>query len=417
MRLLIVFITILFDLIAFGMIIPLHPYLAREFGGSPLLVGLLMSTYSLFQFIFSPFWGQISDRVGRRPILLLTLFGSALSHIMFAFSPSLLFLFLARSLAGFFGANLSTAMAAVADITPLEKRSQSMGLVGAAFGLGFVLGPFFGAYLTDIGTSISQAAPFGHQFPALMAGIIGLCNFVFAFFAFKETLQKTEGTPKKRLSRLAQLKAVKENHSPLIMKLILLFFLSTIALAIIEAPLFMWMQDKYSWTLKQASLGFAYIGILMAFTQGYLVRKFLPKYGEKNILQLSLVLMLLGFLGLAASVSILTLALALTLFGIGHGLFQPSVTGSLSGLTRKEDQGLIMGLNQSFSALARILGPALGGFVYGSIHPRIPFSLSFTFILLGLFLYFKYKNQIPSFATKLPTAKQLKQKTPKGTAT
>ena len=158
-RLLIIFVTVFIDLVGFGIIIPMNPYLAKAFGASAFEVGLLMSSYSLMQFLFSPVWGQLSDRIGRRPVILISLVGGAASHLGFAFATSFWMLVLARSLAGLFGGNLSAAMAYIADITPEKDRSKGMGLIGAAFGLGFILGPLIGYVFSRVGLQLGDHPP------------------------------------------------------------------------------------------------------------------------------------------------------------------------------------------------------------------------------------------------------------------
>src|SRR6185312_15700921 len=188
-RLLIIFLTVFIDLVGFGIIIPMNPYLAEAFGASPFQVGLLMSVYSLMQFIFSPFWGQLSDRVGRRPVILISLLGGAASHLGFAFATSFWALVLARSLAGLFGGNLSAARAYIADITPEKDRSKGMGLIGAAFGIGFILGPLIGYVFGRVGVHLGTLPPLGESFPALIAAFICFSNFLFAYFALPESRQ------------------------------------------------------------------------------------------------------------------------------------------------------------------------------------------------------------------------------------
>ncbi|MCJ8275373.1 MAG: MFS transporter, partial [Bdellovibrionales bacterium] len=166
----IIFFTVFLDLVGFGIILPLIPYLAREFKASPVQIGFLMAIFSFMQFLFSPLWGKLSDRFGRRPIILISLFGASFSYVFFAFAQTLTLLFVARGLAGFFAANISAAQAYIADITPKDKRSVGMGLIGAAFGLGFIMGPAIAGLTGPIGEALGDQPPFGIQFSALVAG-------------------------------------------------------------------------------------------------------------------------------------------------------------------------------------------------------------------------------------------------------
>ena len=181
--LIILFSSILMDLVGFGMLIPLMPYLSRNFGASDLQIGFLMSVYSIAQLCAAPFWGWLSDRFGRRPILLINFLGTALAHFWFGWAGSILHLFLARVLSGVFGASISTAYAYIADITNENDRSKNMGLIGMAFGLGFVIGPFLGGLLSVTGAKLGTVPPFGSSFVAIVAAIICLSTlFLQSFF-------------------------------------------------------------------------------------------------------------------------------------------------------------------------------------------------------------------------------------------
>jgi multidrug resistance protein len=261
----VIFFTVFLDLVGFGIIIPLSPYLAREFGASAFEVGLLMAVYSGMQFLFSPFWGGISDRVGRRPVLLVSIAGTAIAHTLFYFADHLWLLFAARLLAGAFSANISTAMAYIADITPAQDRSRNMGLIGAAFGLGFVLGPAIAGLL----------AHFGENFPALAAAFLSLLNFTLAVFVLDESLSEQSRRQRPRGSRLRSI--AEKMQRPVVGSLLFAQFAIGLAMANMEASLFLYMQDRFGWGVRQSSYGFAYVGICIAFTQGYLVRKYLPE--------------------------------------------------------------------------------------------------------------------------------------------
>jgi len=382
--LLVVFLTVFIDLVGFGMIIPLSPYLAQNFGASPLQVGLLMAIYSGAQFLFSPFWGHLSDRVGRRPVILISLLGAGLSHLSFGLAESLWILFLVRGLAGVFGANISTAMAAVADITDEKNRSKGMGLVGAAFGLGFVLGPAMGGFLSKYGFSA----------PAFGAAAICLTNAVFAFFVLPETRITNKGDqvlPKNTLSRFKRLKKHFQRKDVSI--LLVCSFALSVALANMEASLFLLVKDRLGWGLEPASYGFAYVGIMMAFTQGFLIRKLLPVFGEVQLIKFGAVSFGLGMLTVGLSYRVEMMALGMTALALGSGLFNPSVLGLVSLKSSKDEQGEVMGVMQSLAAIARILGPPVGGFLYGVVGSSSPFLLATALaVLVWLAVFWKLKS-------------------------
>jgi MFS transporter, DHA1 family, tetracycline resistance protein len=369
-----------------------------------------MSIYSLMQFVFNPFWGQLSDKYGRRPILLLSLLGASISHLAFAFSTTFWFMFFARLFAGTFAANISAAMASVADISDESERSKRMGLIGAAFGLGFTVGPFFGGYISAQGAHISTQAPFGLWTAALAASLLCFLNFIFAIFFLPETnpkillkkktldelptdLSSDDSVLKKSVSHTVSIPAHRKIliifeyfKKPELRNLLMTYGLNSLAMALIEVSLFLYVKDKFSLSLEQASLGFAYIGLILVFTQGFLVRKMLPKYGEKKLIKISLVLFAFGVGSIPLAPTLLLFAIPVTILSIAQGLLSPSLTGSISLKENSENQGRVMGVTQSLSALGRILGPAIAGAIYLSTNTVGPFYISSLLAILCFLL-------------------------------
>ncbi len=383
-QLVVIFITVFIYLLGFGIIIPILPILSRDFGANAIETGLLMSVYSFMQFLFAPFWGRLSDRIGRRPILIFCLLGEAVSYILFAQSRDLHLLFVARAMAGFFGASISTASAYISDITPPNERSKGMALIGVAFGLGFVFGPAIGGALTQIGSHISTEAFFNTSFAAYF--VAGICAFtsLFGYFKLEESL-KEKNKSQERKNRF--LVIFEKLQIPNVNMLIVIFFLLSFAMSSMEATLILFMGDKFQWGIKEVSYGFGYIGLIMIFSQGFLVRKLIPKLGERTVLFYGIISFStgLGIIGIAESIP--TMALAMTLLALGNGLSNPSVLGSISLLTDSSEQGGTLGVTQSLSSLGRILGPALGGFLFNNISKTSPFLFSsslgfFAFIIL-----------------------------------
>lgn len=391
--LVVVFLIVFIDLIGFGIIIPLAPYLATHVGATPFEVGFLMSIYSLMQFIFAPFWGKLSDRVGRRPILLMSLLGSSIAHLIFAFSSQLWMLFLSRAFAGFFGANISTAMAYIADVTEEKDRSKGMGLIGAAFGLGFITGPALGGILSHYGMKIGETPPFGMGFSALGASAICFLNFLVAIKVLKESLAK--GTPiKEKESRLLTIK--RYIARPTLGFLIVLTFVSTFAFAHMESTLALFVKDLWDWDIIHASFAFAYVGLISVFTQGFLIRKLMPRYGEPRLLFFGLFLAAVGLAGIGFSHNVIQLIFSVTVMGLGMGLFNPSNLGSISLLAGIREQGAVMGVSQSFSALGRILGPASGGFIYEEVGTRFPFWIGAGVMFVGFLVLLRVYKKLPN---------------------
>ncbi len=393
-QLAVIFFTVFIYLVGFGIIIPVIPILSRDFGATALETGLLLSCYSLMQFLFSPFWGRLSDRFGRRPILTFCLIGEGLSYLLFAWARQLEWLFVARLCAGFFGASISTASAYISDITPPHERSKGMALIGVAFGLGFVVGPALGGGLAVWGRFISNAPHFDTSFAALW--VAGLCfaTFIFAFKFLKESLNEKSPRAEKR-KRLSTMWHYLSSET--VGSLMSVFLLSSLAMSSMEATLILFMGEKFQWDVKQVSFGFAYIGLIIIFTQGFLVRRLLPKWGERKVLRLGLVLLALGLTGIAVAGSIPAMAVTMTLLSLGNGLSNPSTLGSISLLTKSSEQGAALGVTQSMASLGRILGPVLGGALYGSVAITAPFwasgLMALTAIALVLLNYAKIPEQ------------------------
>jgi MFS family permease len=380
-RLLVIFMTVFIDLVGFGIIIPLSPYLAREFHASPLEIGLLLSIYSIAQFLFSPIWGSLSDRIGRRPVIMIGLGGGFFSYLVFAFSSTLPWLFVARALAGVFGGNISTAHAYIADVTTAEDRSKGMGLIGAAFGLGFIFGPLIGAGLGVLGQHLGSAPPFGLSFSALGAAVLCLANLVLASFVLKESLPPSARVLRERKNRIHEI--FKHLGEPIVGSLMTVYFLSGLAMAQMEAMLFPYVADRFGWSLEKASMGFAYVGVLMVFTQGYLIRKWMPRFGERRILMWGLGAFALSLALIPFSFNIWLLAVTMTILAIGNGMMRPPNLGLISLASPPSEQGAVLGVTNSLASLGRILGPAIGGFLYG-LSKGSPFWLAGVLAFLAL---------------------------------
>ena len=395
--LVIIFLTVFIYLLGFGIVIPIIPILSVQMGASPLQTGLLLSIYSLMQFIFSPFWGRLSDKYGRRPILLICLLGEVFSYLLFAQARNIELLFIARIFSGFFGASISTASAYISDITPPGERSKGMALIGAAFGLGFLFGPAIGGALTVWADTLSTDPYFKTSFSSYWVSGLCLITFIFAWKYLKESLNP-QSSPHKVTKRFEQI--IKYFKIPTVGPLIFVFFLSSFAMSMMEATLILYMKQKFDWGIKEVSFGFAYIGIIIVFTQGYLVRKFIPKLGEKQVLRTGLILMSMGLSGIAIAQSIPVLALTQTLLAIGLGFTNPAALGSISLLTSSEEQGASLGTTQGMASLGRILGPAIGGALFGALTIESPFILSGLMTMIALFVVITIFNEIPNAGQK-----------------
>jgi len=399
--LLTIFLTVFLYLVGFGIIIPILPMLARELSASPFQIGLLMASYSLMQFIFSPFWGRLSDRVGRRPIILLCLFGEIFCYIFFAYARSFEMLLAARLLAGFFGASISTASAAISDVTGAKERSKGMALIGMSFGLGFLIGPAIGGLLSHYADKISQAAFFSMTFTGLSVAALYFLTFVFAFFNFQETLS-AENKANSQAHASSSLKeklflVFKYFRKPVVGIVIFVNFLYTVAMANMESTLVLLMSDKFLWNKQQMGFAFAYIGFCSVLFQGGLVRRLIPKLGEKKLLITGVVLLGLSLLVIPWIDRIAFMAINMTVLSLGTSFISPSIMGSASLLSEDHEQGIVMGVVQSASSLGRIVGPLIGGALY-TANTSYPYFFGALVCLAGFFLLIRIFEKLPPLA-------------------
>ncbi|MFP5502938.1 MAG: MFS transporter [Candidatus Sericytochromatia bacterium] len=371
--LLILFITVFLDLLGFGIVLPLLPYYAVDFGADAFAVGGLLAIYSLAQLIFSPLWGRLSDRVGRRPVILLSLVGSSIGLTVFGLANTLWLLFASRLFSGITAATISVAQAYIADSTTAENRAKGMGIIGAAFGLGFVFGPAIGGLL----------AQFGHGVPAFAAAGLALANAVFAYFKLPESLppeQRGQVVPRGfSLKRLAAGMAI-PNMAPLMV----LYFFTIFAFATMEATFPLLTQDRLGFTEVENGYVFAYIGVLIVILQGGLVGRLAKRFGERSLI-------VAGALCLAVSLALLPFAptvgmllLVLVPLAVGNGLTNPSLTSLISQTAESSAQGETLGLAQSLAALGRVLGPLWGGFAYAYMGQELSYVIAGV-IMLAMF--------------------------------
>ncbi|CCQ74061.1 Putative major facilitator superfamily MFS_1. Putative tetracycline resistance protein, class E [Magnetospira sp. QH-2] len=366
---LILFIIVFIDLVGFGIIIPLLPFYGEHFHATPDVVGLLMATYSLTQFIAAPYWGRLSDRHGRRPILLLTLGGLALSYVLLAYADTLLLLFVARALGGFMAGNISTAFAYVADITTPANRAKGMGVVGAAFGLGFIFGPAIGGLLA--GDDVATA---DFYTPSMAAAGMSALALLLALFKLKESLspeirERLKNRPKR--NRISQIREA--FLRPVQGRLLLLTFLATFVFAGMETTFAMWSERQYGWGPFQNGILFACVGLLAAAMQGGLVGRLAKIFGESKLVVGGSAIMAMGLGLLPLATELPMLAVSMSLMAGGFSLLQPSLNSLLSLAASEEDQGGAMGIMRSISTLARVIGPAWAGFVFASFGKDWPY--------------------------------------------
>ena len=347
-----IFITIVLDAIGIGIIIPIWPEVIRRFGTDPSFVsqyfGYFISVYALMQFVASPLLGSLSDKYGRRSVLLVSLLGSGLDYILMAFAPSMSILFLGRILSGLTGANQTVASSYIADISTNENRTANFGMIGAAFGIGFVLGPAIGGF---VGT-------FGHQWPFIVASILTLTNFLFGLFVLPESLP-IEKRRHIELSRLNPFKSLTKIlfHSKVSL-LIWVYFLINLAGQVHPSIWTLYTTYKFHWTSLQVGLSLTAVGVSFGLGQGFATRIITPKIGEKNSVKYGTMLLALSYF-LYAIVSQGWMLYPIIALMIVCGVVMPSIQSLISKDTPPEKQGELQGSLVSLMSLTSIMGPLL----------------------------------------------------------
>nr|WP_269320272.1 MFS transporter [Bacillus sp. EB01] len=373
----ILFLIMFLVMVGFGIIIPVLPFYAEELGGSPTELGLLMAVYSLMQLIFSPVWGRISDKIGRKPVMLVGIAGLAISFFLMAGANSMWTLFAARIIGGLLSsANMPTTMAYVADITTPENRSKGMGIIGAAVGLGFVFGPAIGGIFSK--TSLSL--------PFTIAGSLSILTFILVALLLKESSSKD--------SRASQTQKNASFYSALKGSSGILYFLQffiSLSLAGLEATFAYFAATKAG--LDTVSLGYIFMimGLAGAVVQGGMIGPLTKKYGEGKVIQGGILVSAIGFALILLVDNFITAAIFLSIFGIGNGVIRPSVSSILTK-TVTSGHGSVTGFLSSFDSLGRILGPPLGGLLY-SISIGLPYISGAILSIIALILYQFYRSK------------------------
>ena len=409
----IIFLTIFLDLLGFGLVIPIAPFYAQHFGATPKVITLLGASYSLMQLIFMPMWGRLSDRIGRRPVILMSVAVSCVGYLWFGLASQLWMLFAARTLAGFGNANIGAAQAVIADTTLPSERARGMGMIGAAFGIGFVLGPVFGGMLGKIDLAL----------PSYVAAGLGVINWGIAWFRLPETrdpehVQRRAKLPPGALGTLLRQASV--------VRLLLVTFTVTTGFSLMEQISGLFIQSiwvptpdlsvteaisglftqqawlplsaktlmseqvellhKHAAVLSTAVL--AVVGLTMVIVQGGLIGRLVKRFGEGNLLRVGTLTVTVGLLGMAAVGSIgwyPGMFLASILLAAGSALNTPSVTSLLSQHAQAEQQGGLLGVGQSMSAAGRVIGPFMAGMLF-EFENRLPLLVGAVLTAIAFFL-------------------------------
>ena len=354
-----IFVTLVLDIFGIGLIVPILPKLVEQLAGGGEAVGaqwygILLGLYALMQFLFAPILGSLSDAIGRRPVILVSLLGAGLDYFLLAWAPTLAWFFIGRIIAGVTGANIAAATAYIADISPPEKRAANFGLVGAAFGLGFALGPALGGWLGE----------FGLRVPFVVAGVLTLINCLYGLIVLPESLKPENKRPfswsnANPISALAGLK-----RYPIVLGLAGAYFLLSLGHQVFPATWVLYTGHRFDWGPREAGLSLALVGVMAMIVQGGLARRVLPWLGERKAAVASLTVSILALIGYG-QIPLAWMIYPLIVFGALGGLTNPAIQGLISRSVGDDEQGGIQGALSSLQSVAGFVGPILMTQLYG----------------------------------------------------
>jgi len=386
----VLFLTVFIDLIGFGMVIPFLSFYAREYGANGTTVGMVVGIYSIMQFFFAPVWGRLSDRIGRRPVILISLTASCIGYFLFAFSGGLILLFLSRIIAGAGGANIGTAQAYIADKTSPENRAKGMGIIGAAFGMGFILGPPLSGVLSHVGTKHGMA---GNLLPGFVAGSLSFIALMIAFFVLGESkppdLRPRSGIPPQFDKRVWRGLAT---HG-LLLAIIATIFITLLAVAGMETSVTLHARDRFHFTQLDLSWFFLFMGVIVAGIQGGLIGKLAKRFGEKALIAAGAASFTIGLAFVPLVWRVPLLYVVAFFIAVGQGLTYPSLTSLLTKASPSSEHGTMLGLASGIGSLARFIGPIWCGFLYDLAQARGAFYGSAVLTAIAFVIALRMRKQ------------------------
>jgi DHA1 family tetracycline resistance protein-like MFS transporter len=373
-----ILLVVFIDLLGFSLILPLLPYYAETFNASEFVTGLLIAVYALMQLIGAPILGRLSDRYGRRPILLISVFGTFLSFLLLGFANALWILFAARILDGITGGNLSVAQAYISDVTDAKNRAKGLGLIGAAFGLGFIIGPVTGGILSQ----------YGYNVPAFAAGGLAFINFILIYAWLPESLTKEKreqlGAQKKPSVTLDAL--VTALKRPFTGSLLITRFFFSLAFAIFQTIFALYALAKFNLSARDTGFILTYVGVLSVFVQGFLVGRLTNRFREDHLITAAVALMAISLFGWALAPSVFWLLVILAPTAVSGGILNTLLSSTLTKAVAPQEIGGILGLSASIESSTRIIAPILGGALLQNVGTWSPGAFG-AFVMIGVTVY------------------------------
>jgi DHA1 family tetracycline resistance protein-like MFS transporter len=372
----IIFLTIFVNLIGFGIIIPLLPFYAQTFGASPFVIGLLFAAFSICQLIAAPALGDLSDRYGRRPVLIFSLAGTVVSFAMLAVAHSVAMLFAARIVDGLSGGNISTARAYVADVTEPKDRARAYGVIGAAFGLGFILGPAISGVLAGV----------SYTAPIWTAAAVTLAATIVAWAWLPETVHRAHagvGNPFRYLPGLMR--------RPVVRRVLTIDFVYWLAFSIFQTTFALFAQRRFGFDVPHPGYFFAAFGILGAIVQGAFIRPVVRRFGDKRTFLIGLGCAAIGLVAMAAAPSVSALVVSMVPLTLGMGFGHPTVASLVSRAARGDEQGRVQGAASALESLGRTIGPVWGNSSLQHWGEGTPYASAAVLVIVTLLIALGYE--------------------------
>ncbi len=376
----ILFLITFMDLVGFGLLIPLLPFYVQRVGATPEIITLVLGLYSVGQLIAAPIWGKLSDRLGRKPILAATSFGLALSYLMLAYADTLALLIFSRFFGGLMAGNIAAAQAYISDITTPETRAKGMGMLGAAFGLGFIFGPAIGGVLG--GHDVTTA---DFTSPALAAGVVTFIAAIGVMLFLKESLSPYIRATRRDLPATSFIENIRAAFTRKVLAmLVAASFLTVTAWALFETVFALWANALLSYGPAQIGYVLTFMGVISVIIQGGAIGKLTRRFGERTLALVAMIFLIVGYAALALAESETAMLGACAVLAVGSALFTPSLSSLVSQQAGEHERGAVLGVYQGATALSRIVGPAFSGLVFARVGHGAPFLMAAALVIPAL---------------------------------